>query len=214
VAVTGNSVRDCNQGQNSSPYGAGIALRGASYCTVVGNAISGANQTYAIQESNPGSQIPDYNVIGPNDTTDNPQPVLTVGTHTVTLYATGASIPVLRTNNHFRAGLVEAGGDTGLANGRLRVSTLTPTTVGIASRTISGQTANHQEWLGANGTTVEATVSENNYFTTRKNVAPANAELSNGEAAYWFDPTNSAPKFMIKAKRADGTVVTGSIPLK
>lgn len=61
--------------------------------------------------------------------------------------------------------------------------------------------------------TVYATVNENGYATTRKNAAPADGELVAGEAAYWFDSTNGAARFMIKAKQANGTVVTGSIPL-
>lgn len=74
------------------------------------------------------------------------------------------------------------------------------------------QSANLREWQDAIGT-VCSTVSENGYFTTRKNSAPADAEIATGEAAYWFDSTNGAAKFMIKAKQADGTVVTGSVAL-
>lgn len=60
---------------------------------------------------------------------------------------------------------------------------------------------------------VLATYSENGYCTTRKNSAPADAELVANEAAYWFDSTNGAARFCIKAKTADGTVVTGQVTL-
>jgi len=43
--------------------------------------------------------------------------------------------------------------------------------------------------------------------------APVDATLGAGECALWFDQTNGAPALMVKAKQADGTVVTGSVPL-
>lgn len=76
----------------------------------------------------------------------------------------------------------------------------------------ASQSANLREWQDSTGA-VLASVSENGYFTTRKNAAPADAEIATGESAYWFDSTNGAAKFMIKAKQADGTVVTGSVAL-
>lgn len=51
------------------------------------------------------------------------------------------------------------------------------------------------------------------YFMTRKNTIPADGDLTNGELALWFDPTNAAAKLMIKAKQTDGTVRTGSVAL-
>lgn len=47
----------------------------------------------------------------------------------------------------------------------------------------------------------------------RRNAAPADAELSAGDVALWLDSTNGASKLMIKAKSANGTVVTGNVPL-
>lgn len=43
--------------------------------------------------------------------------------------------------------------------------------------------------------------------------APADASLSNGEAVLWYDQTNGAAKLMVKAKTANGTVVTGQLAL-
>jgi hypothetical protein len=43
--------------------------------------------------------------------------------------------------------------------------------------------------------------------------APADADLAAGDCALWFDQTNGAAKLMIKAKTADGTVVTGAVNL-
>jgi hypothetical protein len=45
------------------------------------------------------------------------------------------------------------------------------------------------------------------------NAGPADGDLAAGFAAIWFDKTNGAAKLMVKAKQADGTVVTGSLAL-
>lgn len=45
------------------------------------------------------------------------------------------------------------------------------------------------------------------------NAAPPSAELAAGQMALWLDATNGAGKLMVKAKTADGTVVTGSVTL-
>lgn len=96
--------------------------------------------------------------------------------------------------------------------GALLVGSPAVATVGLTVRGITAQSANLQEWLSS-AAAVLATVSENGYFTTRKNAAPADAELIAGEAAYWFDSTNGAAKFKVKAKQADGTVVSGEVAL-
>lgn len=44
-----------------------------------------------------------------------------------------------------------------------------------------------------------------------QHAAPADADLSAGDCAIWFDQTNGAAKLMMKAKQADGTVKTGSV---
>jgi len=85
-------------------------------------------------------------------------------------------------------------------------------TIPLIVKAAASQSANLQEWQKSDGT-VYATITENGYTTTRNNSAPADAELAAGEAAYWFDSTNGAARFMIKAKQANGTVVTGSVSL-
>lgn len=89
----------------------------------------------------------------------------------------------------------------------------TPTVVPIVVEAHGSQTGNLQEWCSSSGTTVYSTVSENGYFTTRKTSAPADAELSASEVAFWFDDTDGAAKLKIKGKSADGTVVTGEVAL-
>jgi hypothetical protein len=56
-------------------------------------------------------------------------------------------------------------------------------------------------------------INKDGYYITKKNTAPADADISAGEMALWFDPTNGAAKLMIKAKTNDGTVVTGNVTL-
>lgn len=82
----------------------------------------------------------------------------------------------------------------------------------LALQAASGQTANLFEAQNSSASPL-STISENGYFTTRLNSAPADAELAAGELAWWFDSTNGAAKVMFKGKSANGTVVTGSYNL-
>lgn len=45
------------------------------------------------------------------------------------------------------------------------------------------------------------------------NIAPNSSSLSAGQCQMWFDPTNGSAKLMVKAKQADGTVLSGFITL-
>jgi hypothetical protein len=51
------------------------------------------------------------------------------------------------------------------------------------------------------------------FVRIQAHAVPADADLAAGEAAVWFDSTNGASKLMVKAKSANGTVVTGSVTL-
>lgn len=46
-------------------------------------------------------------------------------------------------------------------------------------------------------------------LTVCGNTAPSDASITAGHAVLWFDATNGAPKLNVKAKQANGTVVTG-----
>lgn len=50
-------------------------------------------------------------------------------------------------------------------------------------------------------------------LSTLRTSAPADAYLSAGQLAMWFDSTNGASKAMFKGKSANGTVVSGSVTL-
>jgi hypothetical protein len=43
--------------------------------------------------------------------------------------------------------------------------------------------------------------------------APPDGDLAASQVSLWFDDTNGLAKLMVKGKSANGTVVTGSIPL-
>jgi hypothetical protein len=69
-----------------------------------------------------------------------------------------------------------------------------------------------QEWTNGGGT-IYNRVDKLGYFITAKTTAPADADLNASECAFWFDNTNGAGKFNVKAKTANGTVVTGQVAL-
>lgn len=133
-----------------------------------------------------------------------------LNTNYLILGTTGGNVPVWTGDNTTRTATCFSfvgSGLSGIVCGPNR-----STDIGLVVKGAASQSANLQEWQKSDAT-VYATVSENGYFTTRKNAAPADAELVAGEAAYWFDSTNGASAFNIKAKQADGTVKTATIPL-
>lgn len=64
-----------------------------------------------------------------------------------------------------------------------------------------------------NTPTTYAKVSAAEMLFRGMNAAPASGDLAAGDFGLWLDSTNGAGKLMIKAKTADGTVVTGSVTL-
>ncbi|SES47256.1 hypothetical protein [Rhizobium sp. NFR03] len=77
----------------------------------------------------------------------------------------------------------------------------------------SGQTGNLMEVTNNAGSVVFSRLDKNGVFMTSKTSAPADADISTGEMALWFDSTSGAAKLMIKAKDAGGTVRTASVAL-
>jgi hypothetical protein len=66
---------------------------------------------------------------------------------------------------------------------------------------------------GPGSLTETLAVSVGGYLLVKTHAAPADAALAAGECAVWFDQTNGAAAFNIKAKQADGTVKTATIPV-
>jgi hypothetical protein len=64
-------------------------------------------------------------------------------------------------------------------------------------------------FLGNAGTLVAAPAG----ITLRNNAPPADAALSAGDCWLWFDDTNGASALNVKAKQANGTVKTATIPV-
>lgn len=79
--------------------------------------------------------------------------------------------------------------------------------VGVASQTTD------QLALLDSASAVQSRFNKAGYFITKKNAAPADADLIAGEMALWFDQTNGAAKLMVKAKEAGGTVRTATVAL-
>jgi hypothetical protein len=67
--------------------------------------------------------------------------------------------------------------------------------------------------LGNGGATDRLWLAAGKVIFTQATAAPDDAALSAGHMALWLDQTNGAAKLMVKAKQADGTVVTGSVNL-
>jgi hypothetical protein len=97
-------------------------------------------------------------------------------------------------------------------NGKTNIRPHVATNIGLVVRGFTAQSANLQEWHDVSNN-ILSTVSENGYFTTRKTSAPADAELTTGELAIWFDASAGAAKVKFKGKNASGTVVAGEVAL-
>jgi hypothetical protein len=78
-------------------------------------------------------------------------------------------------------------------------------------RAPAAMTSNIQEWQNSSAA-ILGRVNKNGYYIIKQNAAIADADLLANEMTTWFDPTNTAPNFVLKAKTADGTVKTLTIP--
>jgi len=82
----------------------------------------------------------------------------------------------------------------------------------FSAATIASQTENLLEAYDA-ADDLPLRLSSDGYIIIATHAAPADADLSAGECALWFDQTNGAAKLKIKAKQANGTVKTGEVTL-
>jgi hypothetical protein len=67
--------------------------------------------------------------------------------------------------------------------------------------------------LDAEGINGSTRVFAKGHLVINNHAAPVDGDLAAGDCALWFDQTNGAAKLMVKAKQADGTVVTAAIAL-
>ncbi len=125
-------------------------------------------------------------------------------------YTGNADLMAIRRDGYMNVGRGSAN-STGII-AALGVQAISGSLPALVGRGAAGQSGNIVEWQDSTGA-VQGTVSENGYWTTRKTAAPADAELAAGEMALWLDATNGASKLKIKAKSANGTVVTGEVAL-
>lgn len=98
------------------------------------------------------------------------------------------------------------------AVGVFDVGTSLPAVKALVARSRASQVGNIFEAQGPNAEPLSG-FTANGYFFTRKTAAPADAELSAGEMALWFDASDRGPKLMVKGKQADGSVKTASLAL-
>ncbi len=82
----------------------------------------------------------------------------------------------------------------------------------FSAATLTPQTENLTEWYEGGGT-LPFRVSAEGYPIIALHSAPSSSVLAAGECAIWFDQTNGAAKLKIKAKQANGTVVSGEVAL-
>jgi hypothetical protein len=82
----------------------------------------------------------------------------------------------------------------------------------VIGRARPGQTANLLEIQGSDQTVLGGFSKTGHSFTTR-NSPPPDGDISPNTATFWFDPSPGASKFSVKARRANGQIVTGSIDL-
>lgn len=71
----------------------------------------------------------------------------------------------------------------------------------------AAQTGDLLSLTASNFVTSLGRINKDGYFITKKNAAPADADLAANEMATWFTSTNGAARFNAKGKTADGTVV-------
>jgi hypothetical protein len=127
-------------------------------------------------------------------------------------YVAVQGVGVMRLYNSSTIGKVAIGGgdDSGGTLTVLGNNSAVP--VFRARRTSSSQSVDIVQVLSETPT-VLSRFNKAGVFGTRVNAAPADADVATSEAMLWFDNTNGAGKLMVKAKTADGTVVTGSVVL-
>jgi hypothetical protein len=118
------------------------------------------------------------------------------------------------TNPALVVGAVDTGvgGNVAIARGIISILLDLPDSPAIVISPAALQTewqvrANDSAATGSSGISADA------YLITAKHAAPPDAALTAGDCALWFDQTNGAAKFMVKAKTADGTVVSAAIAL-
>lgn len=107
--------------------------------------------------------------------------------------------------------------------GRVLISGEDQGAAGIASVSVADDLGQQAITLTANptanvlsvvtGGVVRLRINKTGYLIVQTVAAPADADLSANQMALWFDATNGAGKLMIKAKTANGTVVTGNVAL-
>lgn len=84
----------------------------------------------------------------------------------------------------------------------------------VQAGTLAFDSATAEPMPKAGGTfSANVLVADGAYVIVASNQAPADGALAASQMALWLDDTNGAGKLMVKAKTANGTVVTASVAL-
>jgi hypothetical protein len=75
---------------------------------------------------------------------------------------------------------------------------------------ITSQTSDLQSWRDSN-TNIQSRINKDGYVMSRRSVAPADADLANGEAAIWFDFTPGTGGVRFKIKATDGSIINKTL---
>ena len=187
------------------PLAAGFTI-GTVYGLVVDSQIVGA--------VNYGTYSLGQNVFGPIVPKDiNTTPLIARGlvgqvNPLISLQNSGASTLFSVAPN----GVVSVGGVLTGATMSVNNNNATGATVAARVRAHPSQTVDIFQCQNSAGTPL-AGVNKAGGVYTALNTAPADADIVAGQCMFWFDSTNGASALKIKAKQADGTVKTASIPL-
>lgn len=150
---------------------------------------------------------------------NNNQTAFSIGTGgandtSATFTLTGRTIMIMYSTPNGGAGAaISVGGVAdNTAVGLFAVNTSPASVIALVARARASQSGSIFEAQDTNSA-ILSRFNKDGYFMTRKVAAPADGDLASSELSLWLDATNGAGKLMVKAKTANGTVVTGSLAL-
>jgi hypothetical protein len=103
-----------------------------------------------------------------------------------------------------------SGGDAALFSVRFFIQPVTASDGALSLQGAASQTGDIL-YISDSANTLLSRINKDGYLITKKNAAPANADIATSELAVWLDNTVGATKLMFKGKDTGGTVRTASV---